>query len=421
MQKLKTKFYNFLHWSEKYTKTDMVYFASGNFWLLGGRFIAIGTGILLTIAFANLIPKETFGTYKYVISLGGILSAFALTGMGTSVTKSVAQGYDSIIKKSFWTSFRWSLAGTSFLSLIGSIYYFLNGNNILAISLIFIALSYPVLSGSGLATSFLHGKKDFKRLTLLGIPRNILSILIMLVTLLISKNILVIVGVYFISNTIISLAFYLYTTKIYKANDNKINIEAEKENERYAKHLSVMGFFTQTVSELDKLLLWHYAGATQLAIYAFAIAPIKEIRNLTENIFPLAMPKFANKSFAEVKKHLPFKIFQMTLIILPIVIIYILFAPILFKFLFPQYINSVIYTQLFALSLLMQPSGFIATALTAHAKIKQKYIVTVVSSIFRILLFVVLIPLYGILGIIYSVLISELLTYIVLFYILKKS
>lgn len=420
IENYRSKTYNFLRWSEKWTKTDMVYFASGNFWLLGGRFIAIITGMGLSVAFANLLPKETFGTYKYVISLAGILSAFSLTGMGTSVVRSVAQGFDSIIKKSFWTSFKWSLAGTSTLSIIGSIYYFINGNNTLGIALLFIALTYPILGSGGMATSFLHGKKDFKRLTTLGIPRNILSIFIILIALLISKNVLVIIGTYFISNAIISLSYYLYVLKIYKPDTNNIDKEVEIENKRYARHLSVMGFFSLVASEIDKLLLWHFAGPVQVAIYSLALTPVNELKNLTENIFPLALPKFANKDISEVKKRIPFRILQMTLIILPIIIIYILLVPFLFKFLFPKYMESIIYTQLLALILILQSKGFIETLFTAHAKVKQKYLTTFVSSLFKIILFVILIPQYGILGIIYSVLLSELLSYAFTIYLFRK-
>ncbi len=420
IKKYRNKTYNFLRWTERWTKTDMVYFASGNFWLIGGRVLSIAIGMLLTIAFANLLPPESFGTYKYILSLAGILTAFSLAGMGTAVIKTVAQGYDGIMKYSNWISLKWGLLG-SFLSLITATYYFIQGNNIIGASLIILALTAPISKVGGLSSAFLHGKKDFKRLTTYGVPRTIVSTLIMIIVVFLTDNVIIIIASYFISSALLSVLTYYYVIKAHKPNSEHTNKEAEEEMLKYAKHLSIMGVFTRLASELDKLLLWHYAGPVQLAIYTFASAPVRELRNLTENFFPLALPKFAKKDFSEVKKHLPFRIFQMTMVILPIVIGYILFAPLLFKILFPQYIESVIYTQLFALSLLMQPSGFISTALTAHAKIKEKYTVTTTSSVVRLILFAILIPLYGILGIIFSILISELLTYMTLFYLLKKA
>ena len=62
MQKLKQAGYDFLRWSEKYTKTDMVYTAQSGFWLnlnyIIGSFLSLG----LTVLFAHLLPKETFGS-----------------------------------------------------------------------------------------------------------------------------------------------------------------------------------------------------------------------------------------------------------------------------------------------------------------------------------------------------------------------
>jgi len=420
IEKYRNKIYQLLRWTEKWTKTDMVYFASGNFWLIGGRIITITIGMTLTVAFANLLPKENFGTYKYILSVSGILTAFSLTGMGTAVTKTVAQGFDGIMKYSNRVSFIWGLVG-SFLAIATSVYYFINNEKVIAYSLIILALTAPFSKVGSLSSSLLHGKKDFKRLTTYSVPRTIVSTLMMIIVVLLTDNIIIIVGSYFLLNAILSLLTYFLALKVHKPNPKNVSKEVEKETLKYSKHLSVMGVFTQAVAELDKILLWHYTGPVQLAVYTFATAPVREIRNLTENIFPLALPKFAARDFSDVKKNLPLRVGQMTLVILPIVVSYILLAPLLFKILFPQYLDSIIYTQLFALSLLMQPSGFISAALTAHAKIKQKYILTLTSSVFRIALFVLLIPSYGILGIVYSVLASEFLTYGTLFYLLKKS
>ena len=73
IKKIKEKIYNLLRWSEKYTKTDMVYLAHGGFWLSFGQIISSLSSFLLAIAFANLLPKETYGNYKYILSIASIL------------------------------------------------------------------------------------------------------------------------------------------------------------------------------------------------------------------------------------------------------------------------------------------------------------------------------------------------------------
>ena len=95
--KIKTKIYKLLRWSEKYTKTDMVYLAKGASWLTSGQIISSFAIVLLAIAFANLIPRETYGTYKYVISVVGALSIFTLPGINTAVVQAVARHNDKCL------------------------------------------------------------------------------------------------------------------------------------------------------------------------------------------------------------------------------------------------------------------------------------------------------------------------------------
>ncbi len=419
ISRIKQKLYNLLRHSEKYTKTDMVYLASGNFWLIAGRVIAAGSGIVLSIAFANLLPKETFGTYKYILSIAGFLGAFSLSGIGTAVTRAVAQGLENIITKAFWVSFRWRMIGSS-LAAAGAIYYLLNGNATLGISLLIIAALTPVSGIGAIARSFLQGKKDFRRLALLGIPKNLIPVVSLIIAVFLTDNALVLVGVYFSANALASFVTYLLVTKTHKPKTSADDDEKFKETIRYAKHMSVMGFFSQAASQLDNLLLWHFAGPVQVAVYSFAVRPARELQSITQNIFPLAMPKFAAKKMEEVKKTLPLRMLQMALIAVPIVTAYILAAPYIFKFLFPQYMDSVFYSQLFSLVLLFQPKGLISTALDAHAKIKQKYLLTFSGTGLKLFFFITLIPAYGILGIILSFLLAEVATTIILIYLYKK-
>ena len=82
---------------QPFFRTDMTYIARGGFWL---SLRSVMTGLiafLLAIAFANLVLPETYGIYRFLLSLSGIISAFALTGLGTAATRAIAQGHSGIL------------------------------------------------------------------------------------------------------------------------------------------------------------------------------------------------------------------------------------------------------------------------------------------------------------------------------------
>ena len=87
----------------------MVYLAKGGFWLALGKGFAMLSGLILTIGFANLIPKEVYRNSTFVLSLAGIIGAFTLTGMDTAVAQAVARGYEGVLKTGFWIKLKWSI------------------------------------------------------------------------------------------------------------------------------------------------------------------------------------------------------------------------------------------------------------------------------------------------------------------------
>src|SRR3989338_6258286 len=108
---LKVKTYNFLRWTEKWLKTDMVYLTKGGFWLTAGQLFSSLSAFLLSIAFANLLPRETYGTYKYVLSIASLLSIPTLSGMTTSLAQAVAGCYDGSFIPALKARIKWGLFG----------------------------------------------------------------------------------------------------------------------------------------------------------------------------------------------------------------------------------------------------------------------------------------------------------------------
>ena len=113
MQKLKSKAHNILRWSEKYTKTDMVYLAKGGSWFALGTALSWLISFGTALAFANLIPKETFGAYQYVLSIVGIFGIMTLTGMNTAISRAAARGKDGSLFEALKEKIRWGLLGDS--------------------------------------------------------------------------------------------------------------------------------------------------------------------------------------------------------------------------------------------------------------------------------------------------------------------
>lgn len=377
-------------------KTDMVYLAKGGFWITTGQIISSFSALLLAIAFANLIPKETYGTYRYVLSIAGILAAFTLTGFGTAITQSVSRGFEKIIKNAFWINLKWNVA-LVIIAIAMSVYYFANGNIELSVSMIIIAIFAPILSSFNIFSPFLNGKKKFKEVTLYWGATNILSIISIISVLFFTNNVLIIILTYFLSHTIFAGVFYLFTLSKNKPNEiediNAIN---------YAKHLSLINILGTVAAHIDKVLVFHYLGTVELAIYLFAIAIPEQLKALLKQMSTLALPKFANREMEDIKSGMGTKMLHFGFSILVVTFVYILIAPYIYEFIFPQYLESIFYSQVFAISLLGVVSVLPISALQAKAAKRQLYQVNVFGSIFQIIAMFAGLYFYGLIGLIIS-------------------
>lgn len=382
MNYLKQIVYRTLRNSEKYFKTDMIYLAKGGFWLTLGQIITSVASFVLSIAFANLVPQTVYGTYRYATSLATTLSAFSLSGIGTAMTQSVARGSENVLRSAFWISIKWS-ALLVIISFTGSVYYFLKDNIVLSVSLLFIGSFSPFLNSANIAGYYANGKKDFTRLSAYSVIRGVAPALILIVTLFITKNVLVIIFVYFFVNTAVAMLVYRDAINFYKPN-----LVDDPDLLNYSKKLSLLSALSTVTAQADKIIIFTSIGAVELATYSVAMAFPEQIKSLLRNLNVLMVPKFAERNPEQILG-LRGKTIKLALLLIVLTALYFIIAPFLYKIFFPTYaMDAVALTQVFSLSILAMVAIVPNSIMIAQKKNKELFMVNTVGSVIQLILLV---------------------------------
>lgn len=382
----------------------MVYLASGGFWLTTGQVISSLSAFSLAIAFANLLPPETYGTYKYLLSIAAIFSIFTLPGMNTAIARSVARGNEITICVATKTRVIWSFLGT-LAAFAGATYYFINDNLELAIALAIIGAVLPFFDTLTTYNGQLTGKRAFKKQSIFHLLSQSVSTGSLVTALLLTNNVHLLLLAYFIPLAVTRFVLYKKITKTTSAGT------PDRETITYGKHLSLISVLGVVASNIDKILLWKFLGPAQLAIYTFALAIPEQLKGPLKGVGDLAFPKFAAQTNEQIRKNMSSLWRKLALYAVGLVVIsalYILAAPYIFKVFFPQYMESVLYSQIFSISLVTSISAILLSKLEAQKKIKTQYIINTIHPLTQIILLVILIPLFGIFGAVAAFIISRL-------------
>jgi len=410
--KIKRKIYDFLKWSERYAGTDMVYLARGGSWLILGRAISMLTGLGIMVAFGHLVSKEVFGAFQYILSIAGILAIFSLPGIDAALIMNIAKGNEKMIIPCFKEKVKWGTIG-SLISLFIAFWYLFQQNFSLGFSFLIVALFLPFINSLLLYLSFWQGKKRFDIQNKYYIFYNLLAAFLLILIIILTKNLILIVFGYFLAFTLAGTIFYKLTIK--KILDG----EEEKETISFGKHLTLMQAAASFSSYIDKIILWKFLGPISVAIYAFAERPVLNFLSLIP-ISELALPKLSQRKIKEIKKELFKKFLKLFLVAVLATLVYIFFCPYLYKFFFPAYLDSIQYSQFLSLIIIFSPFALLGTAFFAEMKKKELYTLNIIPPVLKIILLLVLVPLFGIWGVVYSFLGSQIINGALTLYFFKK-
>ena len=385
-------FKSFIAFLERHTKTDLNYLASGGFWLtldeIGGGLAAL----LLAIAFAHYVPKDVYGTYRFLTAAYWTLTAFTMTGLSAAISRAVAKGREGVYRESFLYSIRWALP-LSFISLGTSAYYFVQANTLLGYGFLIIAVLGPLMQSGYLWGTYFVGKKQFRLLSLYGLLFSLIPPLLLFLTMRETANPLFLLFAYLGGTAAVGLFLAFYILVKYRPNRK---IDAEHRN--LGAHFSAMNLLSTIAAQVDKLVVFHYLGAIDLAVYSFATAFPEQIKNVLSSITTLALPKFVTRPFKEIRENFWGRLWMYTAGLAAVAFAYMLVAQIAFDIFFPAYKEAVWYSQLYVLTLIPIGNAMPIALLQARGAKRELYILNVLSPVFQILTLVVLTAIYGLIG-----------------------
>lgn len=413
LSETKKKINDFLTKLQESTGIDMHYVARGGGWTFFSFVINSFLSLITAIIFANLIPKETYGIYKYLIALIGSIGFLTLTGMNTAVTQAVSKGYDGILELAVKIQLKWNLLFTVAAAGIG-LYYLIKGNLIFAYSIFILSVFSPLNAAFNTYGAFLTGKKEFKKINLYGIATTAFSVGLMTAVLVLTKNIITLIAAYSLATFLPRIIFYKRTSKIFQPKE--IPEEEKKKLISYSGHLSLVNVFSVISKYIDKIAVFQFLGPAPLAVYSFALVMPERIEGIFKNAQAILIPKMTQKEIKDIKKVFYKRVWQGLAIGALISSVYILFASVIFRLFFPKYLESIIYSQILSLALIiLVPANYMTSIFRSHKMMKIIYLGSAFPHLAKIILFLTLGKIFGIWGMVWATLLVYFFSF---FYIL---
>ena len=381
---------------EKYLQLDLRYYIRNYFYLIVAEVVTMALGLGLSVAFARLLPKELYGHWNYIFSVIGILTIFTLPGMNTAITQAVARGHEKVLIEGTKQRFKWSTLGS--ISVLGvGIYYFLTGSIELGKAFMVFTLFLPFYENFQTYTAFLSGKKQFDKFALYRSITQIISVLVTVIVMYLSRNLLLILTANLLSFSLFRGYFFKLTAK---------NMEAQSDDPEvipFGKRLTALEIPSVIRGNYVKIIVGIFLSFQELAIYSIAFIIPDFLVSLLDKIVPLTLPKLAamdeKRAYSEVRKRYIYLVLGSA----AISGVFILVCPYLLPFLYSsKYVDSVLYAQILLIANIFGiPTRFLQKSLLpAQKKVKELFKLQIAALMAEVILLIILVSALGLLGVV---------------------
>lgn len=407
--RIKREFKHLASFLEQWTELDVMYFIRGGALLFLAQAVLVVTGLLLTIGFARLATKEAFGQFQFFIAVLGMLSILAMPGANTAVLLGSSQNKGGVLYQGIRFKLKWCILGIFGLLVTAGYFYLKHEPRYAGVWPAFLVaiLFFPILYTLDIVQAFFAGQRKFSYncISQIGIEGG--SALAALAVLFFTKNLVVIIGVYLLVQALGDSVAFLVARRQVKNNKTDADFYS------YSVHLTIINLIPYIKTFFDKIIVTFFLGFAATAVYSIAASIGEQLYAVSKTVGSLVFPKIAEKRrniYSEVRRR-TFKLFLFFAVVAGIAVF---LSPFLIPFFFSeQYSSSIIFAQFLLVAGIPRAVAFVLTRVLEVQRSKKKlYKINVVYAGTEIAAMVVLVPLYGLYGLVWAKAVSQLVYFV---------
>ncbi|MDQ1281876.1 MAG: hypothetical protein QG630_227 [Patescibacteria group bacterium] len=339
---------------EKFTR-------DGAGWLLLQQLIIAPMSLLTTVLLAHILSIESYGYYKYILSMYGIISIFSFVGIYNITMMNIQRGQDNFFKLGFKYKkiLRWI---PTIISLGVASYYFYMGNNFLAVFFLINIFSYLIVETYDFYLVALQGRGDFKSNAILGISYYFVSFFPPIITAYFTQNLYLIFITMYLCQGLFRIFAFQYVKNKLLSNSNKedykdISQGKIKEWKKESLSSSFNNGLNIVGANVSGVVVFNRLGAADNAVYSLALALVDFVSGIIISTFSKSLlilsrmtrDKLGDNKKIDYIKSLFKKYFVLSLLA---TVCSIIALPWIYKFLFAKYLFSYKYAVVYSISLL---------------------------------------------------------------------
>lgn len=379
--------------------------------LANAHILILIIGIITSAIWARYTTVEVYGKYQLMLSFISIVTVLSIPGFSMSAQLSAAKekygNLGILYKKKIYFSF----ISTIVLVGIGLYYQLFKNDEELAYMLYITSFIYPFYNLSSIWESWLTAIGEYKKLSIIQISYALVGLVSLIISLIIIENIYLVILITF---TTISIANIF----IIKYFQNRV-INNTKDNELidYGYKLS-WAMIIPVVMSFDKLIISEYLTIQDVAIYSIAMLFPSYVKILYSIVKRLITPGISSaNTIKEAWVYLKPKLLKISVLFLIIAIIGFFTIEYLIQLLYTdKYNESAIYAKwLWIFIVFGVPVSYLADILRAQKRLKFEYISYFIVPFIKISSFFILLPKFGLWGMVYAIGITNLFT--ILYYL----
>jgi O-antigen/teichoic acid export membrane protein len=386
--------------------------------LLVVRFSQIILGLITTYFLAHTLTIYQYGVYQFVLNVLGVLTIFSLTEFSNTTMQSVARGFWGSFKKILPITVAGSLIG-SFILLFFTLWYGLKEYNEALMICFFSAIFlFPFMYAFTIWRGYRIGQENFFSYTKIETLSLIFTYVAMLLVIHFFQG--QYIGPFLCFIIIPSVINVLMTIRIWR--QIPVNSPVENGVIRHGIHSSIYAAIPTSSVYIDKLLLFFFLSPSALALFAASDRLAELLRAAIQDAATALAPRFAKTNSYSDRLD---TILKMSSLVFGILLMIFAFTilPFIITFIYgSQYESAIPYAQALVFSVAI---GNLASLQFRYirSKLDTKNFrnIMIYTSLARIIMSLVLIPLLGISGAVISSILYRIILTSTTNYVIKKD